>query len=267
MFEEIAGFSEPALIDHDLGASSDTVSQFGSIRVEPGSEAGSEVRFADGVGLISGDGAAGEFVDFESADDASEVLWMESPGGHGVNLLQLVVDPMRAMLPGEFIPAAADFPVGWRALSESAEECFEVESGAADEEWSVSALQDGCSRDGGVFEVFGDAEFLIRIDEIEQVMGDLELFGEAGFCGADIHVAVDGHGIEGEDFGVELLSEEQRNGGLAGGGGAGEEAAVGKQVFREGHMRSVRGGVEFFTQPGLCFCSSLRPCHLRECSV
>ena len=92
-----------------------------------------------------------------------------------------------------------------------------------------------------MLQIVCDAEVLIGVDEVEEVVGNAALVCGGGFCGADIHLAVDRHGVECEDFGVEGFGEEQREGGLSGGGWSGEEAGLLEQVEGKGHVFEFRG--------------------------
>lgn len=74
----------------------------------------------------------------------------------------------------------------------------------------------------------GQTEWLGGGDEIDQVMCDgLPVF-ERWFGRPNIHISVDGHGIEGEDFGVQLLGQGNGDGGLSPRGGTGQKPGVEK---------------------------------------
>ena len=54
--------------------------------------------------------------------------------------------------------------------------------------------------------------------EVEAVVKDEGALGEGGLGGAELHVAVDGNGVAGEDLAAEALGEGERERGLARGG-------------------------------------------------
>jgi len=75
---------------------------------------------------------------------------------------------------------------------------------------------------------------LSGVVEVEEMVGDEAALGGRGLGGAELHVAIDGDGVAGEDLGTEALGECERERGLAGGGGA-EECDEGA------HLRLVIG--------------------------
>ena len=72
-------------------------------------------------------------------------------------------------------------------------------------------------------EVVGDGEGAVGGDEVEEMMGDGGPRGGVGFGGTEVHSEVDGHGVQGEDVGVEVGGEGEREVGLARGGGSDEK--------------------------------------------
>ena len=76
---------------------------------------------------------------------------------------------------------------------------------------------DGFAGEAGV--VAGGAG-LVGGEDIDEVVGDAGAFGESGLGGADLHAAVDGDGVAGDDLAGEAFGESEGKGGLAAGGGA-----------------------------------------------
>jgi hypothetical protein len=63
----------------------------------------------------------------------------------------------------------------------------------------------------------------VRIEDVDQMMGDASLFDGGWLGGSNIHAAVQRHRIERYDFGIEPLGQSQREGGLATSCGSAQE--------------------------------------------
>lgn len=194
-------------------------------------------------GLEGGDGFAGEFEDFEGSDEAFFVVDVDSLGSFGVYLCQAGVKVGERNL-AELV---AQFIIASGAFEEALEERDEVKGRAADEdEGNVTGFGGGDDA-VGVLDESGDRELCGVGDEIEAVMRDGSAVGSGGLGGADVHACVDGHGVDGEDFGLEVLSESHGKSGFAGGGGAddGDELVHG-EVFSRESQRLRRRVVQLF---------------------
>ena len=110
---------------------------------------------------------------------------------------------------------------GWRG-EEAVEESMGVEAGASGEDRECVALGERGENEACMAGVVAGGAGFVGVVEIEQVVWDEESFGGRGFGGAELHVAVDSDRVAGEDLGVEVLGEGERERGLAGGGGAEE---------------------------------------------
>jgi len=79
----------------------------------------------------------------------------------------------------------------------------------------------------GEFDEAAYAEGLGGFDDVDEVVGQGGAAVGGGFGGADVHAAVDLHGVDGEDVGVEGLGEVEGGRALADGGGADDEDEFG----------------------------------------
>lgn len=94
-----------------------------------------------------------------------------------------------------------------RAFKEAVKQRLDIEGGAAhcDDRFififdladgSIGELQEAC-----------DAEWGAWFDNIDEVIWDLEAGLGRRFGGANIHSAVDLHGVDGDDFGIEIFCQ------------------------------------------------------------
>ena len=75
----------------------------------------------------------------------------------------------------------------------------------------------------GERDVSGHIEPFADFDHVREMMRHGGALGGRRLGGADVHAAIDLHGIGGDDFGVEAAGQRERDGGFANGGGADEE--------------------------------------------
>jgi hypothetical protein len=82
---------------------------------------------------------------------------------------------------------------------------------------------------------------LVRLEDVDEVVGDAGALGERGLCGADLHAAIDGDGVATDDLAGEALGEGEGERGLAAGGGAGDDDECGVQVaYQSRHQPRVK---------------------------
>jgi len=105
-------------------------------------------------------------------------------------------------------------------------------------------------RGGG--KVLRQAEFLVRPDHVDEMMRDGGALVRRGLRRADVHAAVQGHRVHGDDFAADLPRQLDSHGRFARGRRAGEKPAV---------TRKVEGFAHPWT---LANCRSKVPLSLRE---
>jgi hypothetical protein len=172
-------------------------------------------------GALGGERATSEADDFEGADDAAGVLAVDGLEGGGVALAEFVEEVGE----GGGFEFATEVVVGGGGVAEALEEGVEIKAGTAAEDGEASAGVD--VGDGGVREAgeLGGVEVVGELTDVDEVVRDTAALGGGGFGGAEVEAAIDLHGIDGDDFGVELFGEAKRDGGFTDGGGTGEEEA------------------------------------------
>src|SRR5262245_53528209 len=91
---------------------------------------------------------------------------------------------------GGFLQLAAQFPIGWRAAEQAAEERFQVQCGAADEENFLAPRGDFAGGSRGGLEVLCHAELFGRIKDVDQMMWDETSLVGGRLGGTDVHAAI-----------------------------------------------------------------------------
>jgi hypothetical protein len=145
--------------------------------------------------------AAGELMDLQCADDAPFVG--EPAGGHRIHGLEagqqrsgalgrqviLKLLPQRRICSGEF---------------QDVQRRAHVQPGTPGEDGAFAACVD--VRDGGPCLLLepGDAGFLGHIQDVQEMVPHSPAFGQGDFRRADVHAAVELHGIGVDDFAVQF---------------------------------------------------------------
>ena len=105
--------------------------------------------------------------------------------------------------------AVAQRLVAGRTFKQAFQQRAEVEAGTAGKNRKPAALgnlRDGCPCQACVFA--GGAK-LVRVENIDQVMGNAAALGQGQLGGADIKVAIHLQGVAVDNFSVEHLRDQQ----------------------------------------------------------
>src|SRR5688572_12644201 len=96
----------------------------------------------------------------------------------------------------DFVP---ELPIGGRALEQASQQAFEIQRRSADEQRLVAAGAD--FRDGGrrSIDVLRDAVFLVRFDNVQQMMRHYSSLGGRRLSRTDVHASIEGHRVERND--------------------------------------------------------------------
>ncbi len=225
--EEAAGFADKVLGEHGVDAGVDALVEVGRGTVE--AEDGGGRGGGGGVpgGAEARGGLAGEAGDFDGADESAPVMGVDGGGEGGVDGLEFAEEVWE----GGGLEGGAEVGSGCGGVPEAFDPGFEVEAGAAAEDGGEAAGMDRGDGLVGEFEEAGGAEGFTGVGDVEEVVRDEGAFGRGRFGRADVHAAIDLHGVEGDDFGVEEGGEFEGDGGFAGGGGAGEEEGGAVEVL------------------------------------
>ena len=219
--EETLGFCDEAVLEHRFDSAVDAV-----VEVFTRPAQGDDASMGGGrveLGLKGADGLSALFEDLEGADEAAEVVGVDAGGGGGIAFGEEVVEVGGGALAGEFSEAAAEVPVGLRAIEETFGDGFEVEGGASDEERDAVSGADIVDGRPGETSIEADAGMLVGVEDVDEVMGDEGALPGGRFGGGNIHTAVDSHGVKGYDLSMEMLREGDGDGGFADGGRSDEK--------------------------------------------
>jgi len=192
------------------------------------------------------DRAPGVLIDFQCPNDPADIVWMQSPSRLRVHLGQALVQGIRALPASEPLHAAAKFPVGRRSREDAPQESLQIQGGAAHEKHFAAGSPDCFHALLRSLKISGQAERLMRIYQVDQMVGHPAALLRSGFGRANVHAAVDGHRIHGNDFRAEALGQRQTDGGLAGGCRTGKKPAI--PEGRLGH--GAWCGSSFCSTPG-----------------
>ena len=90
--------------------------------------------------------------------------------------------------------------------------------------------------------VIRDAELLVGIQNVNQMVGHGVLLFQRRLRRANIHPSIDGHRVQGNDVGIEQLRQLQPHTGLAGRCGAGQIPAIQRRWHRAEIIQPWDGG-------------------------
>lgn len=124
---------------------------------------------------------------------------------------------------GSSAKLAAERGVGRGAFEDAFVPALEVEDGAADGDDRAAAGVNVFDCAVSRIDEPGGAEWLPRIDDVDEVVGKRLPNGGRWLGGADLHAAVDLHRVDAEDLGAEVFGDGARECAFAGGGAAGDD--------------------------------------------
>ena len=125
-------------------------------------------------------------------------------GGPGVEASQEAVEI------GPFAKTFAERFVAGGRRGEAVQQGAKIEACAAGDDGELVAIADLGERGAGEAGVVAGGGGLVRVEQVEAVVGDAGAVGGRGFGGADVHAAIDRNRVAGEDFAVKPLGEVQR---------------------------------------------------------
>lgn len=153
---------------------------------------------------------SGEVVDLQGPDDPAQVLWGQFCCGRRINLGQLCMERVRAPFSGLGFELLAELPVGRWPLEHAPQQRAEIQPGPSHKQGDPAALEHIADRSFSCLQVLRRGKLFVRIDEVQQVMGNSGLFRSGWLGCADIQFAIDRHGIETENFSANLFRQSER---------------------------------------------------------
>src|SRR5262249_49486251 len=100
----------------------------------------------------------------------------------------------------------------------------------ADEQRGLSPTFDFLNTGRRLLQPPGDAGGFPRVQDVQQVMANASALFPGGLGGADVHAAIERHGVHADDLGVESGSQLQGQAALARAGRAGQNQNVVEHV-------------------------------------
>ena len=161
---------------------------------------------------------------------------MQPCGGDGIDRGQTLVEPGAAAALGLVGQPAAQLPVGRRPFENAPQQSLQVERRAADEEHLPSAAGNFGRDPAGGLDVLGQAEFLVRIEHVDQMVRHLAPILHRRFRRADVHPPIESDRVERDDFGPDPTRQFQADSRLARGRRAGEEPGIVRQAGGHGRF-------------------------------
>jgi len=143
--------------------------------------------------------ATRERMHFKRADQAPRIVPVNARSGSGIDLLQLRMKRIRS----KCLQASAEFGIRRRTLEQSRQECLHIEVGAANNDGGSPVCSEcGEQVAGSVQPVLDGEPRGMRIRDVDEMVRDLCAQRAGGFRRADVHAAVDLHGVGSEDLGA-----------------------------------------------------------------
>ena len=186
-FEEGLGFFDKAGLEHGFDALVDSFSEVGGWAEED--DEGRKSCFGRPLSSLSGGGLLGLPNDFQSADDAPEVFWIDLRKQRGVFLAKF----LQKLFRGRLLQFASQGGVSGREVVQSFAVGFEIESGAAAKDWDLLSLFDFADGLGCLLDKLSGVECLAKFGDVDQVVRDAGAILRRRFCGADVESAIDLH--------------------------------------------------------------------------
>jgi hypothetical protein len=176
------------------------------------------------------DRPACEFPHFKGANDAAEIMGVQTDGRGGIDAGQSVVEDMTADPLGFGGQPLAEVVVRRWAIEQAMEQGFEVQRRPADEKHLPPAPLNVPATGRRLLQPPGDAGRLPGIEHVQQMVRHALSFVGTGLGRANVHAPVEGHGIHRDDFRAQLLSQSNAEPRLAGAGWAGQDQGTAEDV-------------------------------------
>lgn len=158
---------------------------------------------------------SGQFSDLQGPNHASLIAREYAMGRKRVDLLEPLEEGLDSHRLNLLVDGFAKIPIGRWALEETADQGFQIQRRSADQKYVLPTTLNLCDLGVGFLEKLRDAVIVCRIDDIDQVMGDLSAGFDARLGRPDVHAFVNGHRIDRHDFGFQGFSKLEGDLGFA----------------------------------------------------
>ena len=154
--------------------------------------------------------------DFEGADNLLRVAWSDSGRRFWIHARKKSVEVFGSRVPRFLAQPLAQFiRSGW-SIGQPLEQGAQVKPGAGRENRQSCPTAQAVEDVDCLPPVIAGREYLVRLDEVDQMVGNATLFGRRNFRGADVEMAVDLGRVAGQDFAAKLLRQANSERGFAG---------------------------------------------------
>ncbi|OPZ69496.1 MAG: hypothetical protein BWY83_01956 [bacterium ADurb.Bin478] len=161
------------------------------------------------------DGPAGKFIHLQGADDALGIVDVQAVVGLRIHSLQIGIDRLASLFAYSLPPLFFDLRVRDLGCKQSADQRLEIKARAADHPHTTPAAQKVRDAATGLASELAGAVGLIRIADVDKMVGNPAAFLRGGLGGADVHKAVNLARISGHDIGGEPARQLEGQLGLA----------------------------------------------------
>src|SRR5271156_2247358 len=166
-----------------------------------------------------GGGLPGDEAHFDGANYFLGVGCGDAGGGLGIETDQEAMKMGGAAKFGAGTQAVADFFGTLGGVGEAFEQGAEIETGSGGNDWKFFTKAQVVQNFEGAAAILSCGENFVRIEQIDEVVGDALLLGGRNFSGADVEVAGELRGIADQDLAVQFFGEFDAERGFARGGG------------------------------------------------
>lgn len=181
---------------------------------------GMEVLFPKPMALVKDrQGFAGHFEHLQRPDDPIGIVGMDSCGSGAVNRPQAPDHALRPLRFGLLLQSPANRRIRRPLCEKAVNQRLDVKTGPSHDKNGAPARNRPANRAAGHRCIGGSVEILVRINNVDHVVGSLSLLRRRRLSRADIHTAIDLHGIGPDNLAVELTGQVDGQAGLAGAGG------------------------------------------------
>jgi len=196
-------------LDHRLHSGVDSPGGVFALSSDSHDDRGIAQRRRGPLLLLLAKRAAGGLPHLQGPLDPFVVVRVNSPGRFGIDLGQLRVQRRGPLAAGAIAQGSPEAFIRRRPLEHAVHQAHQVERRARQGQHAMPAAEDVGDCPVGLVCKAGDAERFRRLGHVDHVMLHARQLGLRRLGGADVHPAIDLHGVDAENLGVEPLGKIQ----------------------------------------------------------
>ena len=171
-----------------------------------------------------GDGLSRGQIDLQGTDDPLLIVGVETGGGIRVRPGQLVQQGLAPLPPDPLLQLGTEGAVRVKVgEGPPGKQGVDIQSGPSGHDGQTAPGENVVHTAGGHVHIPGHREVFFRLGHIQHMVGHTLHLLMGGLGGADVHAAVDLHGVGGHHLAAPGLGQRHRQLCLAGGGGAADD--------------------------------------------